>query len=219
MMSDEQLKALRKPKSAVQEELASAAQMNYIKILIEDRLVPEPWLLRIKELVEAGLTKPKASQIIGHLKNLPRSPLALDNREGSPNKVTSETLPSGRYAIEIEDSKNDIAFYKVKWNDKGDFYYLDQIVGPNMVEVKFQMKQAIVKQIIRQGVGNCAARYGFKIKRCSICHTRITNRLSRELGLGPICGGRVYSDWQNRVDIARQSLLDRGLDPNENVDD
>jgi hypothetical protein len=219
MMNDEQLRALREPPPTVQEEAASEPQLNYIRILVEDRMVPKHWLLQLQKYAEEGMTKPKAGEIIGKLKSLPRAPQAHDDREGSPTQVTPKSLPSGRYAVELKpvgDEDNDIAFYRVKWNKTETRYWVSQIVGPN--ERPVEHPRNIIKQIIRQGVGNCAALYGFKIGKCSICHTRITNRLSRALGIGPICGGRVFEDWEERVNTTRQALIERGLDPTENIE-
>jgi len=187
----------------------------YIKGLVESRDIPEPWLLRIKELAEGGLKKGDAGRIIAALKDRPVKP-GQDNR--SINKPTVQDITPGRYAVRIESQDNDIAFYRVRDTQDKTHRYMVQIVGPTEHLLRVQTANEVAKQIIRAGLGDSAALYGFTIGRCSICHTRITNRLSRELGIGPICGGRVYKDdWDSRVNTARSALQARGLDPTENV--
>jgi len=216
MISDEQLKAARQEQDlpAWTQDAATPAQVGYIKGLIESRDIPESWLLRIKELVEAegGLKKGDAGKIIGALKD---RPVKLGQDDRSKNKPTIMQIPPGRYAIQDGDDDNDISFYRVK-ELRNKSRIILRIVGPNEYMLK---SNAPIKAIVRAGIGNAASLYGLKVGRCSQCNTRITNRLSRELGIGPVCGGRVYGDWQERVNRARNSLVERGLDPQEVVND
>lgn len=228
MMNDDQLRALREAPPQRNEEMATDPQERYIGILIEDRDVPESWLLRIKELKESGLlTKPKASQVIVALKTIPkreatceRLPAYLaDNREAA--KPGPEDVPAGRYAIQTGEDENDLTFYRVKrpYKDKPWVCYVDLIAGPNTYPRPFKEVNQILKNIYRAGAANAAILYGRKVGRCSVCHTQITNRVSRELGIGPVCGGRFFSDWEDRVNNARRTLVGRGLNPDENVEE
>lgn len=214
MIDNEKLKAARQtPKWA--EEDATPPQVNYIKILVEDRNVPAEWLVRIKGYIERGeLTKGKAGEIISALKGLPKDP-EKDQRD--KNRPTLADIPPGRYAVQTGADPEDISFWRVKENKAKTGRYILRIGGPNEYLLRGQDALAAVKRIHRYGVGNAAVLYGKKVGRCSQCNTRITNRLSRELGIGPVCGGRVYGDWEERVNRARQALLDLGLDPRENV--
>jgi hypothetical protein len=224
MISDDQLKKLRQdPKAEVPSwtlDPATDKQANYIKALIEDRDVPESWLLEIKRLVEEGLKKGKAGEIISALKTRPIT--VRDDR--SINRPTLRDLPPGRYAVQTGDEENDLTFYRVverhDINNRERKYKIMLVVaGPREHYISGPPMYAAVKRIVRAGVGDSATLYGKTIGRCSICHTQITNRLSRELGIGPVCGGRVYDDWDSRVTAARDGLLMRGLDPTENVGD
>jgi hypothetical protein len=223
MITDDKLKAARQSAPAWTQDPATPPQKNYIKGLIESRDVPADWLLRIKELEEAdgGLKKGDAGKIINALK---QRPVKLGQDDRSKNSPTLKDVPVGRYAVQAGNDDNDISFYRVKdvhggSGRKGGYRLLLQIAGPNETPMRHLQVQAVVKSIIRAGIGNSAALYGHKIKRCSKCHTRITNRVSRELGIGPVCGGRFYDDWEERVNSARTALRARGLDPDENVND
>jgi hypothetical protein len=101
----------------------------------------------------------------------------------------------------------------------GNKYKIIKVLGgPSEYLITGARAVSAAKMIVRAGIGNAAVLYGRKIGRCSQCNTRITNRISRELGIGPICGGRVYDDWENRVNTVRLDLMRRGLDPQENVE-
>jgi hypothetical protein len=223
MINDDKLKALRQPPPLWTTEAATPPQKNYIKGLIESRDVPEEWLLKIKGLEEAdgGLTKGDAGSIISALKGRPLKPLQDDR---SKNRPTLKDLPLGRYAIHPEGDEEAISFYRVKDvrggpEKRGGYRLMLRIAGPNEYPVRMNETKDLVKKIIRFGIGNAAALYGHKVGKCSKCHTRITHRISRRLGCGPVCGGHYYEDWEERVNSARTELLALGLDPDENVED
>lgn len=220
MINDEALKQARQTPTWT-EEPATQPQVNYIKILVEDRQVPAEWLLRVKGYIERDeLTKGKAGEIINALKRLPLDP-EKDQRD--KNNPTIKDIPPGRYAVQTGSHPEDITFWRVKDvrggpEKKGGYRMIMRIEGPNMRPLTGDQARAAVKMIHRAGLGNAATLYGRKVGRCFKCHTRITNRLSRELGIGPVCGGRVYDDWEERVNKARTSLIELGLDPRENVE-
>lgn len=227
MISDDQLRALRQqapPPS--QKPAATAAQLRFLIILIEERVVPEPWLLHIKVIEESGeMTKRKASEVITKLRALPWKPKDPANpprglTERSHSKITREDVPTGRYCIQTGLDEEDLSFYRIKWGKMTNVIWISRIGGPNEYPIRSPDEKAkILKDIYRNGAAEAATRYGFKVGRCSVCHTRITNRLSRSLGVGPVCGGRFFSDWKERVNKVRSELVAQGLDPNENIED
>lgn len=223
MVSDEQLKAARQPQEEPPPKWttdpASERQVNYITGLVRSRQVSESWLVRIKELTERGLTKGDAGKIIQALKPLP---VIVGKDDTAKNNPTIQDVPPGRYALQTGPDENDLSFYRVIERDDKEhtgrkYRIMVQIAGPNETMLKYGQANDIARKIIRAGLGDAAALYGHKVGRCAICHTRITNRVSRELGIGPVCGGRVYEDWEVRVDTAWNKLQMQGLDPRENV--
>lgn len=230
MLTDDQLKKLREsgpaPTWVKHGEPATAAQLRYITILVEDREIPESWLLKIKALEEANeLTKAKASQVIGSLRSRPKKEnLDPRNKGRDVINVSYKDVPKGYYAIPIRpenDGDNDIAYYKV-WKKERDAPTgrIYQIAGPNEYPVMGPAIAVVLKSIVRYGVGNAAVLYGQTVGRCSQCHLRLTKRISRETSMGDICGGRVYGKevWAERVQIARDRLEEQGLDPDESLE-
>lgn len=215
-MTDDQLRAKRQPPPAWVEESATPRQVNYIRVLVEDRVVPQMWLDRIGHLTEHKdeFTKGKAGEIIAALKPLPKRNPNEPDRAG---QVTSDSVPSGRYAIQTGPEENDLTFYRVWWGDRG--YAVYQLIGPDDIQLAKHHARDAIKNVLRSGPGEAAIRYGQAVGACSKCGRRLTNRLSRELAIGPVCGQRWFDDWDLRVFKTRMDLNKRGIDPDEKVED
>lgn len=221
MINDEQLKNLRAqtPQWARPTRMASVPQQQLITRMIEERDIPEEWLLNIKRIVEENkLTVPKASQIITDLKKMPYKKTV----KGASANTGFGEVPGGYYALPVVDQKpggNDLVFYRVKKHrDDPNRGWVNRVLGPEDGEVPRAQVLPILKRIQRFGVGKSAVLYGKTIGKCSQCNRRLSNRISRELGIGPICGGRVFTDdWQERVESAVHAIIERGEDPNESV--
>lgn len=219
MATDQELKEAREALPAWTQDPATPAQVGYVTALVKSRVVPTKWLERIKELTEAegGLKKGDAGKIIQNLKALPVAPGQDDRNIDGP---TIMNIPPGYYAIPTSNQPNDFSFYRVKELRRGGHRIILQVAGPQEFMLTGGRAADVIKRIIRFGIGDAAVLYGRKVGRCSQCHKRLTNRLSRELAVGPVCGGRVYAEgWEERVNNARTALRERGLDPNENVYD
>lgn len=142
--------------------------------------------------------------------------LALKNK---PTE-TSIAVPAGRYAIDNE--QGELRFYQV-WRPKDNNTIVQVYVlhGPDSTRVPGRAAElSILGKIEAAGVREAAIRFGQEIRQCSNCGRRLTNRISRELGIGPICGGRMFGgdDWKDEVKAARQAIIDRGEDPDEELD-
>jgi hypothetical protein len=222
MINDEQLKAMREdqPPWLKKQEGATGPQQKYMATLIESREVPEKWLLRIKELTESeALTKRKASDIITSLKALP---FKQNTASTKVYGVSFKDIPAGYYALPVmepREGQNDIVYFRVKKpkgsDDKG---WVHSIHGPDEGELKFKDAMNVLLRIKKFGLGKSAVLYGKTIGVCQ-CKRRLTNKLSRELGIGPVCGGRVYGeDWHTHVIDVRQQMINRGEDPDEKIE-
>lgn len=223
MVTDEKLKSLRQPAPqqapAWQSEPSTERQINYIKTLVEDRVVPDDWLNKIRDLTDRNaITKGKASEIISAIKPLP---LREGREDRSKNQPSPDDVPAGRYAIQTGADENDLSFYIVRrQKERPNRVNVYRQAGPNRYWVRSTREaNEILRRIYRAGAGEAAVRYGQKLGRCSTCGRELTKRISRELGIGPVCGGRFWDDWDARVDRARQTILARGEDPDENVEE
>lgn len=144
--------------------------------------------------------------------------LALPDAK-KPTTQDGTYVPAGRYAVDSDEGE--LRFYHVwrhKQNDAAMHLYL--LHGPDSTRIMGKAMQTILQKIVNAGVEEAAIRYGRELKHCSQCGRRLTNRISRELGIGPICGGRMFGDdFKPKVSAARQAIIDRGEDPDEEFDD
>ena len=188
----------------------SERQMIYISDLCRERGLEVP--------ARDTLTVRTASDLISKLKSTPRFPQGVqiervvtkwrqpgDDNMSPPQEVegyyalrmASEggaLIPVGRYAIENAptNTENDISFWSVWVNDAGTVWRLKQIVGPNLENVP----QGAILPILRRIMDDpeaAMALYGHEIGACGACNRRLTNALSRRLGMGPIC--RSQRGW------------------------
>ncbi len=153
-------------------------------------------------------------QVGAILRWLPDSPSGP--KEASP---ALPSVPTGRYAVESADGT--LTFYRVK-NAKDGRVFIHLKHGNGESEVPFTVKgyTTILQSIVNAGPLEAALRYGRELGCCSVCASDLTNRLSRELGIGPVCGGRYYddpTDWTKVKKAARTAIRARGEDPDENV--
>lgn len=215
---------------------ATQPQLNYIRDLIVKKnlnpLKPEERTALEGIMQEEGfwdtrttrLSFDKARAILDKLTRLNDKPREFV--KAPPLGPAMTALPPGRYALPKAGTKeedNEIRFYncwrhRTDENDKR----LYVMFGPSEGKLPPNQAEAVANLIVNvHGIRDCAIRYGIEIRECSNCGRRLTNRISRELGIGPICGGRMFGDseWKQEVKDKRAALVEQGIDPDEELDD
>lgn len=131
-------------------------------------------------------------------------------------------VPAGRYAV--GNDGGELRFYRV-WRGTRNKSVVRVYVlhGPDEDRVPGRLAElGVLSKIDAAGPREAAIRYGREIGECSSCGLRLTNALSRELGIGPVCGGRFYADkadWTAVKKQARTDLRARGIDPEADLPD
>jgi hypothetical protein len=201
-------------------------QRDYLLALIEKKQVKPDQegkidiimkCLRISESPEEyGMSRSKASELIDWFLKQSDKPIKIHEDEKQPGSWQS--VPAGRYAVDGEDGL--LKFYQV-WRPKDNEYVFRVYVlhGPDESQVHRNAVPAIMTKIAAD-VRAAAIRYGMEIGSCSNCGRRLTNHISRELGIGPVCGGRMFGDeFGAMVSEKRTELWDRGINPDEELND
>jgi hypothetical protein len=182
-----------------------------------------------------GISKKRASESISKLLALPKRRNELPARPAKTrdivaetrsqtvaDRITPEKVPAGHYAVDNE--AGELRFYAVWWAPitpgRDPFFKVYVEHGPDDSEVPFKSALTILRKIAEDPRA-AALRYGREIKSCSSCGKRLTNRISRLLDIGPVCGGRFYSedDWKARKATARDALRAAGLDPKADAEE
>lgn len=107
------------------------------------------------------------------------------------------TVPDGRYAVYNDDqSVNDIGFYKVENVTTGDWAgwtFVKQVVGPEERKLSQKQGRRILAKINAFGQREASQLFGQNTQKCGVCNTNLTNKESREYGIGPDC--RAKHGW------------------------
>jgi hypothetical protein len=221
--------------AGVRADGATEPQINFILDLLDQRdLFASPkWFdavnamdkeeyaahLALTKANVPNMTKSQASRMIEELTKLPRLYARPKAEVKMGSNETQPDVPAGRYALEDpSDPLNPIKFYKVshgkgKW---AGFIFVDRFVSDDLFPVKGSARMKVLDQIAASPL-EAAQRFGREENACCICGRRLTRRLSRYLGIGPVCGGR--NEWvdSDMIASAREELRAQGLDPDEEV--
>jgi|SRR5215831_7548834 len=202
--------------------LATPPQVSYLIGLRDGKDLSSLDQAQVEWLISTDFTKiPKqrASDVIGKLKELPWKPRDIQQRQTELHQnLPALDVPAGRYCVLGNDGE--LKFYQV-WRPKDNpsIWKLYVMFGPYQGEVQPNAKMAIMQKIAANP-REAAIRFGQEIKACSNCGRRLTNRISRELAIGPICGGRLWGDeFKAMAKAKRAELVAMGLDPDEELDD
>jgi hypothetical protein len=198
--------------------LATPPQVNYLNDLRAKKDLSSLSRDQVQWLAEVDFSripKSRASDVIEKLKYLPRR----QNQPQSTKVVNWANIPAGRYAV--ENNEGELRFYQV-WRPRGEDH--DKVVklyvlhGPDSSPVQRNAYNSILGKI-GMDVRAAAIRFGMEIGSCSNCGRRLTNRISRELGIGPVCGGRMFGDeFRSMVASKRDEIITRGEDPDEELE-
>jgi Family of unknown function (DUF6011) len=162
--------------------LATEPQVNYLNSLRDgkdlSKLSPEQraWLADVDF---AKIPKKRAGDVIDTLKPLPWAPRDSDSEGKLPE------VADGRYAIPKPDGT--LMFYSVK---KGTYTTFVDVWAS---DARWPIKAKPEKDRILTAIKNdpdAGPRFGREIGRCYVCGRTLTDELSRQLGIGPVCRDR-----------------------------
>jgi hypothetical protein len=188
----------------------SDPQRGYLLSLIEKKQVkPEQQgkldlvmkCLRISEDPEEyGMSKAKASELIDWFLKQPDKANQQQQPRGGGNPELVEFckehgIRAGRYAVENEE--NILRFYTVDLPTQGrwsGWVFVSVWASDERHPIKgFDARFAILRKIAAAGAKQAMERFGREIGQCGICGRTLTDPISIEIGIGPVCRGK--SDW------------------------
>lgn len=108
-------------------------------------------------------------------------------------------FPPGRYAVladaSLPNHVNETVFLKIDAPTEGKwagYVFVKMQVSDDLINVRSRdLRTTYVNAIINQGPEECMLRYGREIGQCGHCGRTLTNDESREIGIGPVCRGKV----------------------------
>lgn len=193
---------------------ATDKQLDYLRSLAEGREIAEEHRADLlKRIEERSVTKARASDWISRLLEKPkragasngrfgRFPVRFETLELDGGKrmelgfvdVDGKEVPQGKYALDVSDLDwaNDLAFfnlYVARGND-GPFYSLKMYVSDDLVKMNAENQREILRRVALDPAA-ASRLYGQHKVRCGVCNRKLTNDLSREIGIGPVCRERL----------------------------
>ena len=145
-------------------------------------------IARVKEQVKT-VTKQRASQIIDTLKALPDE---VSEPQSPP--VYTNDVEAGRYAVAMPHPDYDepqTKFFRVDRPTEGrwaGYTFVNEQASDEHWPVKGDRKREVLAKIAAEP-DEAMARYGQLLGHCGRCGRTLTDPLSRELGIGPVCRG------------------------------
>lgn len=174
-------------------EQATVAQTGFIESLLRERetdRLTEQQRAWLEGADLQTLNKEQASRVITTLKALPKvTPMTRARVQGGPRSV-----PNGRYAIDEGDGV--LRFFKVNSPTEGRWVgwtFVDIQASDELYPIKDRARKDAILTLIAIDVKGAMLRYGQEIGCCGHCGRTLTNEVSRELGIGPIC--RAKMEW------------------------
>lgn len=167
---------------------ATEKQVSFIASLLVKHTGyrPEFGARVVAAIADGTLPRDKASDIIDFLL---AKPLAE-----KPAKTKFAPLPSvreGHYAVKSLTGNNDLDFFRVDRPTEGDYAgktFIKRVIGGHPdAKVPFFKYRDVLTAILAAGEDAAATRYGVEIGRCYKCNKKLTDKLSRDLGIGPKC--------------------------------
>lgn len=108
-----------------------------------------------------------------------------------PAEPAADLVPEGRYALPtVSSTTNDIAFYLVehgegKW--EGRTFVRLLVGGQEPRNLGYRQAEALLARLVEYGPLEAQILYGHETEVCGRCGTTLTNKASRDAGIGPTC--------------------------------
>lgn len=162
---------------------ASDAQLNFIASLLTQRQVEELHRITVEAELERGVTKSRASSIIGDLKALPWVP-----RQAAAGASSNEAAAEGVYEL-------DGTFYAVRTsrNDKTRRYAYRAVISDTSVNFEFAKGAVYRLADARVLTVDEVEALSLQFSRCFLCGIKLTAKASKARGVGPVCAKKIVA--------------------------
>lgn len=139
------------------------------------------------KLKATKVSKKKASEMITVLQALPNAAVTATHGNSRPRDLPD--VPSGRYAIDIDDT---VKFYRVDRPTEGKwagYTFVKVQASDDLHPIRGEGAKRVLAAILKAGPRKAMERYGQELGHCGVCGRTLTDETSREIGIGPVCRG------------------------------
>ena len=122
--------------------------------------------------------------------------LTLERPAVQQQQTPKVEVPDGYYAVPSATGNNDLDFYRLNHGKPGGkwehFQFVTRIIGGHPeFPVKGSEGRAAKERIAAYGYEAAGMLYASELGNCYICNKTLTDELSRQLGIGPVCRKKV----------------------------
>lgn len=153
-------------------------------------------------------TQQQASAMIKTLLSIPRDRALHETAAVVPTTLTGITaatttpsawvrhtditsgVPKGRYCIDIDGTQKFFRWQKASHGRWKGQWFLNLQESDRFNSIPRSDWERIFKAIIMQDIDKSRIRYGKLLEHCGVCGKALTNKVSRDYGIGPECRGR-----------------------------
>lgn len=165
-------------------------QIDFFNALLSGKQMTDEQRERMVS-AKAIMTRSSISSSIQWMVSLPWIPRAPNPVNGPAVVQHSQTvkIEEGSYAI-THPLDNTLHFYEVRKPTEGKwagFVFLSELSGENHIPMRDRGPRETVYAEIAKDVVGALKLYGQKIGRCGHCNKQLTDEVSREFGIGPVC--------------------------------
>jgi hypothetical protein len=176
----------------VQPAMATEAQVEYIKSLLESREVTEDAAATTRRMLP-NYTKSMAHKVIDTLKEYPVKAKGTTNLKPGQGPGWFPEFEDGYYALRNGDGV--VHFYRLTHDDReGSRYFgwpcLQAQASDELHLIKNRAVKIEVIEKINEDRRTAQMLYAQELGNCYVCGRTLTDETSRELGIGPVCRGK-----------------------------
>jgi len=170
------------------QEKPTDKQINYFTALVRDKELTEQQRTALMSTI-ASANKRSMMASIQWLVGLSWKKYEPIIRQVPVAPVQKIKVEQGYYAI-VGPQADTLKFYQVRVPDKGKwvgYTFVAEVSGENHLSVRDkQTRDAILAEIAKEPT-EALKRFGKEIGRCGHCRKQLTDAVSREFGIGPVC--------------------------------
>lgn len=169
-------------------EKPTEKQINYFTALVRDKELTDQQRTGLLSTIPSS-NKRSMMGLIQWLVGLPWKKQEPIVRPAVVAPIQKIKVDQGYYAI-VGPHVDTLKFYQVRVPDKGKwvgYTFVAEVSGENHLSVRDkQTRDAILAEIAKEPT-EALKRFGKEIGRCGHCRKQLTDAVSREFGIGPVC--------------------------------
>jgi hypothetical protein len=161
-------------------------QINFFKELVMKKDMAEDHRVMYKKMLQT-LSRTDISKVINVLVSLPWVPRPVNQIQVSLPPTVPQSINAGRYAVQ---RNGELEFYEVRKPTEGKWagwVFLSKLSGDNALSVRDKAEREAVYALIGKDQIGALKLYGQKIGQCGHCRKTLTDAVSRDFGIGPVC--------------------------------